>query len=152
MSLLPVQGKSEPLFTGANFVLYLDNEKHAEFSECTLPTLEIGVTDRVEGGLMDYTHATFGARKMGRLTLKKGMTKEKKLLKWYTEALQGNIIKATKEISVVVFDVANQPVAFWFFGKGVPVKWTGPTLKASESTIAIDSLEIVVHDFESVDV
>lgn len=152
MSLIALNGQPEPLFTAASFTLYLDNQKYAEFSECTLPSLEIGNAARVEGGQNSFEHVIMSGRKLGRLTLKKGMTKEKEMLKWYLQALDGQILKAQKEISVVVFNIQKAPIAFWFFGKGIPVKWTGPTLKASESAIAIDTLEIAVHEFESIDV
>jgi phage tail-like protein len=34
------------------------------------------------------------------------------------------------------------PNNVWYFRRGLPVKYTGPTLNASQNSIAIESLEI----------
>lgn len=143
---------AEPLLPVFMFTLYVEKEELAQFTEITLPSLDLDVKDYTEGGMNEYTHALVGRRKPSKLVLKRGMTKDKKLLQWYLDVLAGNVAAATKDVAVVVFDVSHKPVAFWFFGNAIPVKWSGPNLKAGESAIAIDTLELAVHDFQSIDV
>ena len=47
-----------------------------------------------------------------------------------------------KDGLVVLQDESHTPAKVWKFKRGIPVKWTGPALNASQSNIAIESLEI----------
>ena len=38
----------------------------------------------------------------------------------------------------------------WYFKKGLPLRWTGPSLNASQSAVAVESLEIVHEGLEMV--
>jgi phage tail-like protein len=44
---------------------------------------------------------------------------------------------------IVLCDELRLPLKTWTFSRGLPLKWTGPTLNAAQSTIAIESLEIM---------
>ncbi len=129
------------------FVVEIGGTVMAAFTECTLPTLEFEVTEHKEGGLNDYTHVLPGRRKSGRVTLKRGLVSSSELLTWYLDMLGGNITKATKTLAIVVFDSMGNQLARWDFMEAIPVKWTGPQFKAEQGATAIETLELIVHDY-----
>ncbi len=118
------------------------------FTECTLPALEIDVLEQKEGGYLTGVHLLPGPVKAGRVTLKSGLTKDTELLKWYKEVLNGPAHQARRNITIRLFDSLDQPVMTLQFNNAYPVKWTGPTFKTSDSTIAIESLELAFSDVE----
>jgi phage tail-like protein len=130
-----------------SFVIEIGGKRMAAFTECTLPTLEIETEEIKEGGQNTYVHLLPGARKSGRVTLKRGFTVERELMKWYTDVLQGKVKDATKSISIILFDSKSNQLGRWDFTKAYPVKWTGPTLKSDTGAVAIEQLELVVHDW-----
>jgi phage tail-like protein len=127
----------------------INNEAMAAFTECTLPTLEIEVQEQKEGGLNDYTHVLPVRRKSGRVVLKRGLTARHEFMKWYKDVLEGRIQPATSTLSIVMYDSRGNELSRWNFEKVLPVKWTGPTLKSDQGAVAIETLELIVHDFSS---
>lgn len=129
-----------------SFVVELDGERVAAFSECTLPDMQLDVQEYEEGGQNEYVHMLPGRRKAGRVTLSRGLDKDAKLMTWYLDALSGNVTKATKSLSIIMLNTKRQPMARWDFERAIPVKWTGPTLKSEQAAVAIEKIEIAVHD------
>lgn len=117
------------------------------FTECTLPSLEVDVHEQKEGGYNQAVHLVAGPVKAGRLILKCGVASSNDLLKWYLDVASGNPKKAQRNVSVIMFDSTGQRVMQLEFLKAYPVKWTGPTFKASDSTVAIESLELAFSEF-----
>ncbi|GIK66487.1 MAG: phage tail protein [Chloroflexi bacterium] len=138
---------SEEAFSAHSFVIEINGSPMAAFTECTLPTLEIETQDQKEGGLNEYTHVLPVRRKSGRLILKRGLTASQELLSLYKDLLSGQVQPATYSVSVVMYDSMKSELARWNFDKAIPVKWTGPTLKSDTGAVAIESLELVVHDY-----
>ncbi|MBI5927826.1 MAG: phage tail protein [Chloroflexi bacterium] len=138
---------SEEAFSAHSFVIEINGSPMAAFTECTLPTLEIETQDQKEGGLNEYTHVLPVRRKSGRVVLKRGLTASQDLLALYKDLLSGQVQPATYSISIVMYDSMKSELARWNFDKAIPVKWTGPTLKADTGAVAIETLELVVHDY-----
>ncbi|MCB9437249.1 MAG: phage tail protein [Anaerolineales bacterium] len=133
--------------SGHRFVVEIDGKRMAAFTECTLPTLEIEVEEQKEGGLNDYVHVLPIRRKSGRVTLKRGLTNSTELLKWYQQILAGQVKPATKSLSIIMMDTSGVEMARWDFLEAIPVKWTGPQLKSDQAAVAIETLELIVHDY-----
>jgi phage tail-like protein len=129
------------------FVVEIEGVAMAAFTECTLPTLELEIMEYKEGGQNEYTHVLPGLRKTGRLILGRGLTKDTELFKWYLDVLDGKVKKATKPVSIVMFDTMGNELTRWNFERAIPVKWTGPTLKSDAGAVAIEKLELVVHGY-----
>ncbi|NDJ84544.1 MAG: phage tail protein [Chloroflexi bacterium] len=140
------------LHSGHRFVIAIGTELVAAFTECTLPTLEFDVQEQPEGGLNEYVHMLPGRRKSGRVTLKRGLAKSSILLEWYQDLLDGKMENATRQVSIIMFDSMNNIISWWFFDKAMPVKWTGPQLKSDQSAVAVETLELLVHDYEQIKV
>jgi phage tail-like protein len=94
-----------------------------------------------EGGLNDHVHK-FPTRAMhSNITLKHGVIYlYDDLWNWHYDFVQG---KGTRKDGLIVLeDEARQPAKIWKFKRGIPMKWVGPQLNATQSSAAIESLEI----------
>ena len=47
-----------------------------------------------------------------------------------------------KDGLIVLLNEARRPAKMWKFKRGLLVKWVGPSFNASQSNVAIESLEI----------
>ena len=94
-----------------------------------------------EGGVNDYVHKFPTRASHGNLTLKRGLTLlDDDLWTWHQDFVQG----AGKRKNGLVFlmDESRSRAKVWMFQRGIPMKWVGPSLNATQSTVAIESLEI----------
>jgi phage tail-like protein len=121
------------------FVVAVNGDTQAAFTECSLPAIEWETEELKEGGLNVYTHLLRGRRKAARLTLKNGVGKSE-LLQWYIDAMKENF--TPKTITVRLLDAQLSKVIEWHIEDAYPVKWSGPQLKPDDNTIAIQSLEL----------
>ena len=44
---------------------------------------------------------------------------------------------------IVLRNDQHEPVKAWQFARGLPAKWTGPTMDATQNQVAVEELEIV---------
>ena len=58
------------------------------------------------------------------------------------EILDGDILGARKNGSVVIYDTMLKEVARFNFVNGWPSKWKGPDLKAGDSNVALEEITI----------
>lgn len=131
------------------FAIQIDGITEAVFTECTLPSLEVDVTQQMEGGLNNAVHQIPGRVKAGKITLKRGITTASDLLTWYVDLAQGKIEDSERKVSVVMYDSLSEEVLRWNFQKAFPSKWSGPTFSSATSQVAIETLEL---SYLSVDV
>jgi phage tail-like protein len=124
------------------FAVEIDGISEAVFSECILPPMEVEVHEQKEGGYNHGVHLLPGPVKAGRLTLKRGVAQASTLLEWYRQVANGQVKEATRNVSVVMYDATLQEVMRWDFEQAYPVKWSAPTLKSDENTVAIETLEL----------
>jgi phage tail-like protein len=135
------------LYAAFSFSVELGNGARALFSECTLPSLEVDVLERKEGGFNEGAHLLAGPVKAGRVTLKRGVTQSSELLQWYRAVATGNPRTAERNITIVMYDAQGQPVLRLNFERAYPVKWSGPSFRSSDSSIAIEALELAFTEF-----
>jgi phage tail-like protein len=130
------------------FTVNVDGISWAAFTEFTLPNLQVETQEIKEGGQNTYVHKLPVRVSPGTVTLRHGITRNSQLLEWYLQVLYGDISSATRQVTVTMYDVEFYPLITWNFRSAYPVKWTGPTLKASENAVAIEAIEFVHHGFE----
>ena len=128
------------------FSVQIDGIDEAVFSECSLPSMEVEVLEHKEGGYNAGVHQLPGRVKSGRITLRRGVTQSNELLEWYGDIAKGELEKAQRQISVVMYDSTLSEVMRWNFDRAYPVKWTAPTFKTSDSAIAIETLELAFSE------
>lgn len=117
------------------------NYQVAGFSECTGLEATVEVVEYKEGGVNDYVHKFPTRASFGNITLKRGvMSRPDDLWSWHSDFVQGK--GARRDGLIYLLDEARKPAKVWKFKRGIPVKWVGPSLNASQSSVAIESLEI----------
>lgn len=139
---MPGSGQRTEVHAAFRFAVQIGGITGAVFTECTLPTLEVEVLQQMEGGLNSAVHQIPGRVKMGKITLKRGVTTSSDLLLWYMDIAQGRIQDSQRDISIVMYDSQSQKVLCWNFGSAFPIKWTGPNFVSGDSRVAIETLEL----------
>jgi phage tail-like protein len=115
--------------------------KVAGFSECTGLEATVEVMEYKEGGLNEYVHKFPTRASYANITLKQGaIYLYDDLWSWHYDFVQGR--GKRKDGLIVLMDEARRPAKIWKFKRGIPMKWVGPSLNASQSNVAIESLEI----------
>lgn len=140
-------GERVEVYDGFRFVVDL-HEGDLFFTECTLPSLEVEVTEQREGGYNSGVHLLPGPVKAGRLTLKRGITKSSALLAWYGQVARGEVEKAMRNVTLTMLDSQGRPVMRMDLLRAYPVKWSGPSFKAGDSAIAIEALELAFAEVQ----
>jgi phage tail-like protein len=128
---------------GFRFTVNIDSVVHGVFTECTLPSIEIGVDPVKEGGLNNYIHELPTRREKARLTLKNGVGTSK-LMDWYKDIMEGKFKRNNITVELLnAKDKTSAPIMTWSIENALPIKWTGPTLKTDDNSIAIQTLEFI---------
>ena len=121
------------------FVVDVDGEAQGAFTECTLPVVEWEVDEVKEGGLNTFSHQLPGRRKKASVTLKNGVGSSA-LVDWYVDVMSEQFQR--KHVTITLLDSQLETVLTWHIADALPVKWTGPQLKTSDNSVAIQSLEL----------
>lgn len=122
------------------FYVEIDSIPHAVFTEVSGLQMEMETMDYAEGGNNSFVHRLPGRIKVGNLTLKRGMTSSNEFLNWYSQAMQGQIVR--RNLSVVMYNSLGKELMRWNFLNAYPVKWTGPQFAASGNTLAVETMEL----------
>jgi phage tail-like protein len=113
----------------------------AGFNEVSGLQAETELEEYNEGGINEYTHRFPKKIKYPPLVLKRGILRSNELWDWY----QGFMMKQIKRMDVTIklTDENGEAIMNWTLKEAYPIKWVGPTLSASKSEVAIETLEIV---------
>src|SRR4051812_21516609 len=108
-------------------------------AECTGLAFEREILEYQEGGLNGFTHKLPGRTKYPNLVLKRGVTDQDALQRWFWDS-QEHALERT--ITVKLVDTRGTVARTWAFANAFPVKWTGPKLVAGSDSPATEELEI----------
>ena len=118
----------------------------AAFSEVSGLEMTMDVEERAVGGL-NHPMLNFPGRvKWNNLVMKRGVVAKRDpldtsdLWTWYESYLNG--VGTRKDGIIVLLNEERKPQLTWSFKRGLPLKWTGPSLHASQNQDAIESIEI----------
>ncbi|WP_086930816.1 phage tail protein [Agarilytica rhodophyticola] len=137
MALLGI--RNDP-FLSFRFVVLLDGITLAGFSECSGLQLETEFEEYMEGGENLFVHKFPTRTKQSNLVLKRGIV-DRELWDWYAALIQGQV--RPKDGIIVVYDPSGSyPQIVWQFSDALPQKWQGPDLNASQSNVAVETLEL----------
>lgn len=133
-------------FVAFAFELLFDEESFGGFSECNGLNLETQVQDYQEGGRNDIVHKFPTRTTQANVVLKRGIV-NRKLWDWYFRLTQGRI--EPRNVSVRVLDPFGGGVLMELrLRKAFPCKWNGPELNASQSNVAVETLELCHQGLE----
>ncbi len=80
------------------------------------------------------------------ITLSRGVGLSSEMWDWYSDYYNGRGMR--RDGLIVLMNATRDPVMFWKFKRGLPVKWTGPQLTGKGNEVAIESLEIAHEGLE----
>lgn len=125
-----------------NFLIEVDGLVVGGCSEISGLNSEIEVQEVREGGLNGFVHLLPGrAQRPAALTLRHGLTTNDTLWQWHQELRHGKIER--KSGAVHLLDNQRNTVVWWEFQGALPVKWSGPELRADNANVAFASVELV---------
>jgi phage tail-like protein len=110
------------------------------FRECSGIEVEVETLDYMEGGSNDFVHKLPTRVKYPNVVLKRGITHEEALAKWFFDS---RFTPQRKDMTITLLGPGTKEVRSWTFMNAYPVKWTGPNLNAASTQIAVESLEVV---------
>jgi phage tail-like protein len=118
----------------------------AAFSEVSGLEASMEVEEYQAGGTNDTVLKFPGRTKWSNLVMKRGVVARRDpldtsdLWTWVQAYLDGRGIR--KDGIIVLLDENRRPKITWSFRRGLPLKWSGPSLNATQSQVAFESIEI----------
>lgn len=134
-------------FTTFNFKVSLEVEQgkvlcEAEFSDCD--GLEMSMEPKTirEGGNNGRQIHLAGPISYGQLSLKRGMTENFALWRWFEQVQQNRKLRASGRILMLSSDRGEQEDVRFNITGCLPVKLKAPTLNAKDGQIAIEEMQV----------
>jgi phage tail-like protein len=119
---------------------------YAGFAEVSGLELTMSVEDVEVGGVNDAVLRFPGRVRWSNLVLRRGIIgrrdplDDSDLWTWFNDFLEGRGTR--RDGLVTLLDAAGTSVHIWSFRRGLPARWTGPSLNAGRGEVAIEALEI----------
>jgi phage tail-like protein len=136
---MPLGSRTDP-YRAYNFLVEIDGITRASFRECSGLDADQTPIEYREGGDPLTMKKLPGLVKYANISLKWGITDDDELWKWRKAAADGKVER--RNGSIILLDDTGEEKLRWNFREAWPIKWTGPTLNATGSEVAIESLEI----------
>lgn len=112
----------------------------AGFSECSGLEMSLDIEEYKEGG-NNRAILRFPTRlKWTNLRLKRGLAVSNDLWLWHYGFVQGTVKRHDGLITLL--DEDRTPAKAWAFKRGLPVKWSGSALNATQSQVVFEEVEI----------
>jgi len=143
---------NDPPFTAFRFAVALDLEEpvdglagplcDAAFAECEGLEMTMQPKTLAVGWLNDRQVHLIGPVSHGQLTLKRGMTTNLQLWRWFTEGTRpGSVLTANGRITMRSAD--GTPVLEFALNGCLPVRMRAPALNARDGLLAVEELALV---------
>jgi phage tail-like protein len=110
------------------------------FSECTGLELTMQAEEYREGGNNTAVLKFASRASWSNVTLKRGVSGNSDLWDWHFSFLEGR--GKRRDGVIVLLDASRQPRQAWYFRRGLPVKYSGPSLNATQNSVVIEAIEI----------
>jgi len=120
----------------------------AGFSECSGLDSTMEIEDYREGGNNGLVRKFPTRITWSNIRLRRGVTSSDALWQWRQDYLDG--AGNRRDGVIMLFDEARNPMKAWRFARGLPLKWAGPSLNATQNQVAIEELEIAHEGLRSI--
>lgn len=129
-------------YLGCNFLVEVDGLVVGGFREVRGLEASVEVKEYAEGGENGYIHKLPGETRYPNLVFSRGLSDLDTLWAWFDQVSHGVIIR--RHISILLMDQERQPAMWWDVLDALPIKWTGPQLRAEGGTeVATETIEFV---------
>ena len=126
-----------------HFVIEIDGIQRGGFRECSGLDSTSDVIPYREGDDPPVLRKYGGLIKYSNITLKWGSSDDTDLWDWRQKVVDGK--PERKNGSVCLLDESGQEKVRWDFKAGWPMQWTGPSLNATATDVAIETL-VIAHE------
>lgn len=134
---------AQPTF---RFIVLVNGAPYGVFTECDLPVVSWETQNIKEGGLNTHVHQLLGRQKESSMTFKNGVGTSA-FIAWYLLVMSGvfNIpaLGLRRAVTVILLNPLKIPVMTWHVSKAMPTEWSGPQLKTSDNSVAIQTLKLI---------
>jgi phage tail-like protein len=135
------------------FHVEIDGKPVASFSECGGLEVNVKYDEVREGGQNEFVHRLPGRVEYGNLILKRGYVPAdgaasgeglSEFFRWCLHGLNraGSEVQRRDVTVTLIAQGFGTRIHSWVFRRCYPVKWSGPSFKAGDNAIAIESLEL----------
>lgn len=118
------------------------------FAECSGLEAMLEIEEYTEGGVNDRTLKFPTRMTWGKLVMKRGLTRDMALWEWVAGFAEGKVVR--KDGMITLLNEKHEAHTVWKFRRGLPVKFAGPRLVATENAVAFQSIEIEHEGLELV--
>lgn len=118
------------------FLVEISGVTIGQFCECTGLSVEYDVMEYAEGGNNDFVHRLRGRARYPTISLRRGVTSQDALLKWFFDSPQAD------SLTITLMDEKASAIRTFGFASPFPIKWSGPDVSAGSNGTAMESLEI----------
>lgn len=144
---MPETGTRADPFFAFRFELVFDDLVVGGFSEIDGLELETEVHSYAEGGQNTFVHKFPGRTKQSNLRLKHGVA-DRAIHDWYLDMARNGVVRL-RDATILVWDPSGAAVVMeWDLRQAFPCKWTGPALNATQSAVAVESVELCHRGLE----
>lgn len=130
------------------FAVELDGMLVAGFSEVTGLESQTEYEEIREGGVNGYVHRLPKGVRTPPIVLRRGISSSQELWSWYEASSQGRVTR--KSGSIILYKQDGAELCRWNFFEAYPVRWTGPTLNASASEVAVEAVELIHNGIKAI--
>jgi phage tail-like protein len=117
------------------------------FTECSGLGSEHELEERKAHGVIRKIP---GRLKWGDITLKRGISSDTAMWEWRKLVEQGDMERARKNGSIIMFDRSSNPIAKWNFENAWPSKITGASQKADSNEFGVEEVTLVTESVDRV--
>ena len=143
---MPNSGARKDPFPSFRFTITFDDLPPGGFSDCSGLQMETEVHDYAEGGLNTHTWKFATRTKQSPLVLKRGIV-NKVLWDWYHDISIGKMKFRNATIILFDHDGTTQVLEYQVL-QAFPTKWVGSELSASQSNLAVETVEFAHQGLE----
>lgn len=150
---MPPVKRADP-YVGFNFEVIVKGVSddgtavRGSFSEVSGLDAEVKPIDYRNGSEDIRVRKLPGLKSFTPIKLVRGITGDTEFWGWIVEGMNGLVHRT--DVSIVLLDENRNEVMRWNLVRAWPSKWTGPGLKAKDSEIAMETVEIC-HEGLSID-
>lgn len=143
---------ADRIFTAFNFLVEINVESaefslgqvcQAAFSECDGLEMTMEPKTFQQGGANTEQVHLAGPVTYSQLTLKRGMSKDFGLWRWFTETMKTSQRGLRGQATITLLDGARNPQMLFQLKDCLPIKLRAPALNASEGSLAIEEMQLV---------
>lgn len=143
---MPNSGARSDPFPAFRFTITFDDLPPGGFTDCSGLQMETEVQDYMEGGMNTHTWKFATRTKQTALVLKRGIV-NKVLWDWYHDISIGKMKFRNATITVFDHDGTTQAIEYQVL-QAFPTKWVGSELSASQSNLAVETVEFAHQGLE----